>query len=1610
MHDKMNQSASKYTLVLLFIGFISLQSVSVFSQVVVGGETPDPSAALDIQGAGMGFLFPKLTTAERNAISSPATGLIIYNTTTLCLEVNTGTPSSPEWVRSSCKPGVVSSLNCAGSTFTGTLMRDANTSGASLSVPYTGGNGYWFIGQSVTSTGVTGLTATAQPVLLANGSGSITYNITGTPASLGTATFALSAGGQTCNVSLSVTSFLGLASTVSCSGATLTGTLWSGVPASSVSVSVPYTGGNGGAYPAQTISSTGVTGLTATIAAGTLANGSGSLVYTISGTPASGGTATFPLNVGGRTCNVTVSVGTATVTALNCSSMTMSNVIQSGQAVSGVTVSVPYTGGNGGAFSSQTVTSTGVTGLTATLSAGNFAVGAGTLSYALTGTPSASGTASFALSIGGQTCTLNVRTGCGAYVAAGTWKEFSCYNLGSANTSADPLTPSWEINGGYWQWGRAAQAAAGPSGSGSGQTNSTVTYWNATDAPNGSWIDAAKTGNDPCPVGLRVPTDAQWTGVSTSNTISSLGTWTNTSTNYTAGKMVGSQLMLPAAGQRNNLTGNLENRGNIGYYWSSKESSGSSLYGFNLFFSSTSLSPSYQVRGYGASVRCIADVAATVTALNCAGATVTGTLVSGASAGSVSASVPYTGGNGGFHNGQTVTSTGVTGLTATLAAGNVVSGSGSLTYTITGTPASTGTATFALSVGGQTCNLTATVVAPAVSALNCSSMTMSNVIQSGQAVSGVTVSVPYTGGNGGPFSSQTVTSTGVTGLTATLSAGNFAVGAGSLSYALTGTPSASGTASFALSIGGQTCTLNVRTGCGAFIAAGTWREFSCYNLGSANTSANPFTPSWEINGGYWQWGRVAQAAAGPTGPGAGQANDGNVTGWNNSDPGSGRLLDAAKTANDPCPVGYRIPTNTQWTGVVNNNTPVALGTWTNSSTNYSAGKMVGGQLMLPPAGNRQNVYGNLDQRGNYGYYWSSTDAAGYTQYANILIVNPGGTGSLTTSLNTREYGHSVRCIADVAATVTALNCAGATVTGNLLSGINALNVSVSVPYTGGNGGFHNGQTVTSTGVTGLTATLAAGNVEAGSGSLTYTITGTPASTGTATFALSVGGQTCNLTVTVSTCSAKVSATETKIFSCYNLGAANTSADPFTPSWEINGGYWQWGRVAQAAAGPTGPGSGQTNEGVVAGWNTTPATDGSLADGYKTVNDPCPSGFRLPTKAQWDGVRQYNTITTLGGTWNSLATRYENGKKFGNNLMLPAAGDRAVVDGSLSNRGNSGTYWSSTGSTSDYAGYLYFAFASVNTFDNTRRYGFSVRCIADVAGTVSSLNCSSASTSGLIRTGQNNSGITVSVPYTGGNGGYFDGQTITSTGITGLTATLSGGNFVSGSGSLSFAITGTPSGIGAATFALTIGGQSCSFVTYTGCGAFTAPGIWKEFACYNLGAANTSADPMTPSWEINGGYWQWGRLAQAAAGPTGSDAATANAGVVSGWDPTGASDNGSWLESSKTANDPCPSGYRVPTLLTLGGLFSNNTVTNTGSSWVQGSTNYSTGKKIGHALFLPAAGARSTGDGSLGERGSSGNYWSPTSGAGTNQIYFTSGSFSYLTQNRAYGASIRCIAE
>jgi len=92
----------------LFLLLFLVTSMSSWSQVAINidASAPDNSAMLDVKSTSRGVLLPRLTFAQRNAIISPATGLIIYQSdNTSGFYYNSGTPASPVWVISGTGAG-----------------------------------------------------------------------------------------------------------------------------------------------------------------------------------------------------------------------------------------------------------------------------------------------------------------------------------------------------------------------------------------------------------------------------------------------------------------------------------------------------------------------------------------------------------------------------------------------------------------------------------------------------------------------------------------------------------------------------------------------------------------------------------------------------------------------------------------------------------------------------------------------------------------------------------------------------------------------------------------------------------------------------------------------------------------------------------------------------------------------------------------------------------------------------------------------------------------------------------------------------------------------------------------------------------------------------------------------------------------------------------------------------------------------------------------------------------------------------------------------------------------------------------------------------------------
>ncbi len=65
-------------------------AITYAGNVGVGSAAIVPSAALEVGSTAKGFLPPRLTTAQRDAIASPAAGLIVFNLTTGTLNVYAG--------------------------------------------------------------------------------------------------------------------------------------------------------------------------------------------------------------------------------------------------------------------------------------------------------------------------------------------------------------------------------------------------------------------------------------------------------------------------------------------------------------------------------------------------------------------------------------------------------------------------------------------------------------------------------------------------------------------------------------------------------------------------------------------------------------------------------------------------------------------------------------------------------------------------------------------------------------------------------------------------------------------------------------------------------------------------------------------------------------------------------------------------------------------------------------------------------------------------------------------------------------------------------------------------------------------------------------------------------------------------------------------------------------------------------------------------------------------------------------------------------------------------------------------------------------------------------
>jgi uncharacterized protein (TIGR02145 family) len=175
----------------------------------------------------------------------------------------------------------------------------------------------------------------------------------------------------------------------------------------------------------------------------------------------------------------------------------------------------------------------------------------------------------------------------------------------------------------------------------------------------------------------------------------------------------------------------------------------------------------------------------------------------------------------------------------------------------------------------------------------------------------------------------------------------------------------------------------------------------------------------------------------------------------------------------------------------------------------------------------------------------------------------------------------------------------------------------------------------------------------------------------------------------------------------NLGASRVATS--STDAEAYGDLYQWGRLADGHEKRTSsttltlstadvPGHGSFIPAPSSPYDWRTPQNNNLWQGISGTNNPCPSGFRLPTHTELDAER---------ASWSSD----DSAGAFASPLKLVMAGSRNHDDGTLSYAGSYGYYWSSTVDGS-YSRSLYFSSGNAIMYRSGRAYGFSVRCLKD----------------------------------------------------------------------------------------------------------------------------------------------------------------------------------------------------------------------------------------------------------------------------------------------------------
>ena len=325
-------------------------------------------------------------------------------------------------------------------------------------------------------------------------------------------------------------------------------------------------------------------------------------------------------------------------------------------------------------------------------------------------------------------------------------------------------------------------------------------------------------------------------------------------------------------------------------------------------------------------------------------------------------------------------------------------------------------------------------------------------------------------------------------------------------------------------------------------------------------------------------------------------------------------------------------------------------------------------------------------------------------------------------------------------TVSSINCASATIAGKIINGQPVSNVTATITYTGGNGKTYLSKSHTSTGVSGLSATLQAGTLADGEGTLVYTISGTPSSAGPANFAIALGGKNCTVTVNVEDVSQSSGINFTSNGSPVGVFQNNVLDVDGNTYKTVKIGTQVWMaenlKTSKYSDGSTIPKITDDTEwqnnttGALTYYNNDAANNlkygklynwfavSSITNGNKNL---CPTGWHVPTDAEWTVLKDYLGGENIAGgkmkevsttNWNRSSTDEAN-----TSLFTGLPGGFRNSNGDYYYIGSTGYWWSSTvpDTPDTQSGVYCYLDSSSNAstiFDDYKIAGLSVRCLRD----------------------------------------------------------------------------------------------------------------------------------------------------------------------------------------------------------------------------------------------------------------------------------------------------------